>query len=129
MEETAGDRKIVGAIWLLAAIVTIVAAFLLQPVSEWGWFSIILAILLAILGLSGAWMLATGRGRITNPRTSPKTQRILSIIGLIAATVLVISYLVSDWANWTAFDALSIGIWIAIGAMFLDGLLIANKSR
>ena len=128
MEETAGQRKVVGAIWLLAAIVSIAAAFLLQPVTDWGFFPIVLAILLAILGLSGAWMLATGKGRITNPRMSAKSQRILSIIGLIAATILALSYLVSDWANWTALDALSIGIWVAIGAMFLEGILITSKA-
>lgn len=129
MAETAGDRKIVGAIWLLAAIVSIVAAFLLQPVSEWGFFPIILAILMAILGITGAWMLVTGRGRIVGTRMSVKGQRILSIIGVIAATILVISYVVGDWANWTALDALSIGVWIAIGAMFLEGVLITGMSR
>ena len=129
MEETAGQRKVVGAIWLLAAIVSIVAAFLLQPVSEWGFFPIILAILLAILGLSGAWMLATGKGHILSSSMSMRSQRILSIIGVIAATILIISYVVGDWANWTALDALSIGVWVAIGAMFLEGVLITGKSR
>lgn len=127
MEETAGQRKIVGAIWLLAAIVSIVAAFLLQPVGEWGFFPIILAILMAILGLTGAWMLATGKGHILSSNMSVKSQRILSIIGVIAATILVISYVVTDWANWTALDALSIGIWVAIGAMFVEGVLITRK--
>ena len=129
MEETAGQRKAVGGVWLLAAIVSIGAAFLIQPVGEWGVFPIILAILMAVLGVTGAWMLATGKGHITNTRSSAKRQRILSIIGLVAATALVIGYVVSDWANWTALDALSIGLWVAIGAMFLEGLLLANRSR
>ena len=129
MEETTGQRKIVGAIWLLAAIVSIGAAFLLQPVGEWGTFGIVLAILVALLGITGAWMLTTGRGQIISPRMSVKSQRILSIIGLIAATILVIGYLVSDWSNWTAQDALTIGVWVAIGAMFAEGLIITSKSR
>ena len=90
MEETAGQRKVVGAIWLLAAIVSIGAALVLQPVSDWGTFGIILAILVAIL---------------------------------------VIGYLVSDWSNWTAQDALTIGVWVAIGAMFAEGLVITSKAR
>ena len=128
MEETAGQRKVVGAIWLLAAIVSIGAAFLLQPVGEWGTFGIILAILVAILGVTGAWMLITGRGQITNPRMSVKAQRILSIIGLVAATILVIGYLVGDWSNWTSADVLTIGVWVAIGAMFAEGLVITSRS-
>ncbi len=128
MEETAGQRKVVGAIWLLAAIVSIGAAFLLQPVGEWGTFGIILAILVAILGVTGAWMLITGRGQITNPRMSVKGQRILSIIGLVAATILVIGYLVGDWSNWTSADVLTIGVWVAIGAMFAEGLVITSRS-
>lgn len=128
MEETAGDRKIVGAIWLLAAILSIGAAFVLQPVGDWGTFPIILAILMAILGITGAWMLVTGRGQIVGTRMSVKGQRILSIIGLVGATILVIGYLVGDWANWTAQDALTIGIWVAVGAMFAEGLVITSKS-
>ena len=128
MEETVGQRKVVGAVWLLAAIVSSGAAFLLQPVGEWGTFGIVLAILVALLGITGAWMLITGKGRILNSNMSVKGQRLLSIIGLIAATILVIGYLVSAWSNWTAQDALTIGIWVAIGAMFLEGLIITSKS-
>jgi len=35
----------------------------------------------------------------------------------------LLGYLVSDWANWTANDILSIGVWVAIGAMFVAGLI------
>ena len=129
MEETAGQRRIVGAVWLLAAALSIGAAFLLQPVGEWGAFGVVLGILVAILGITGAWMLATGKGHILSSGMSVKSQRILSFIGLIAATILVIGYVVSDRGNWTALDALSIGVWIAIGAMFLEGLLLTSRSR
>jgi hypothetical protein len=128
MDETAGQRRVVGAIWLLAAVVSIGAALALQPVGEWSIFVTILAVLIAILGLTGAWMLVTGKGRITKARSNVKAQRILSIVGLIGATVLVLTYVIGDWANWNAMDALSIGIWISIGAMFLQGLLITSKS-
>ena len=47
-----------------------------------------------------------------------------TVVGLIGSTILVISYLVGDWANWTAQDALTIGIWVALGAMFAEGLVI-----
>ena len=128
MEETSGQRKVVGAVWLLAAIVSIGAAFVLQPFSEWGNFTTVLAILVVILGITGAWMLVTGKGRVLSSRMSIKGQRILSIIGLVAATLLVVGYLVSDWSNWTAQDALTIGVWVAIGAMFAESLVMLRDA-
>lgn len=127
MAETPGQRKVIGATWLLVAIVSIAAAFLLQPVSDWGIFTVVLAILVALLGITGAWMLATGKGRIYSTNTSLKGRRIVALVGLIGSTVLVLSYLVGDWANWTAQDALTIGIWLALGAMFAEGLVMTSK--
>lgn len=127
MAETAGQRKAIGATWLLVAIVSIAAAFLLQPISDWGIFTVVLAILVALLGITGAWMLATGKGRIYSTNTSLKGRRIVALVGLIGSTLLVLSYLVGDWANWTAQDALTIGIWLALGAMFAEGLVMTRK--
>ena len=127
MAETAGQRKVIGATWLLVAILSIAAAFLLQPVSDWGIFTVVLAILVALLGITGAWMLATGKGRIYSTNTSLKGRRIVALVGLIGSTILVLSYLVGDWANWTAQDALTIGIWLALGVMFAEGLVMTRK--
>ena len=127
MAETPGQRKVIGVTWLLVAIVSIAAAFLLQPVSDWGIFTVVLAILVALLGITGAWMLATGKGRIYSTNTSLMGRRIVALVGLIGSTILVLSYLVGDWANWTAQDALTIGIWLALGAMFAEGLVMTSK--
>ena len=127
MAETAGQRKVIGIVWLLAAIVGIVLAFIAQPVAEWGTFGIVLAVLLAFLGLTGLWIAVTGKGRILGRSLSPKANRIVSIIGLVAATILVASYVVSDWANWTAVDVLTIAIWVAIGAMFIEGIIATRE--
>ena len=127
MAETPGQRKVIGVTWLLVAIVSIAAAFLLQPFSDWGIFTVVLAILVALLGITGAWMLATGKGRIYSTNTSLKGRRIVALVGLIGSTILVLSYLVGDWANWTAQDALTIGIWLALGAMFAEGLVMTSK--
>ena len=106
---------------------SVAAAFLLQPVSDWGIFTVVLAILVALLGITGAWMLATGKGRIYSTNTSLKGRRIVALVGLIGSTILVLSYLVGGWANWTAQDALTIGIWLALGAMFAEGLVMTSK--
>ncbi len=127
MAETVGQRKAVGVVWLLAAIVGIVLAFMVQPVSEWGTFGYFLAVLLAFLGLTGLWIAVTGKGRILGTSLSPKANRIVAIIGLVAATILIVSYLVSDWANWTAMDVLTIAVWVAIGAMFIEGIIATRE--
>ena len=127
MAETPRQRKVIGVTWLLVAIVSIAAAFLLQPFSDWGIFTVVLAILVALLGITGAWMLATGKGRIYSTNTSLKGRRIVALVGLIGSTILVLSYLVGDWANWTAQDALTIGVWLALGAMFAEGLVMTSK--
>jgi len=126
--ETVIQRKAVGIVWLLAAIAGIVLAFVAQPIGEWGPFGILLAVVLAFLGLTGLWIAVTGKGRILGRSLSPKANRIVAVIGLIAATLLIISNVVSDWANWTAVDVLTIAVWVAIGAMFIEGIVATRKT-
>jgi nicotinamide riboside transporter PnuC len=128
MAETAVQRKVVGTVWLLAAIAGIVLAFVAQPIGEWGPFGVLLAVVLAFLGLTGLWIAVTGKGRILGRSLSPKANRIVAIIGLVAATLLIISNVVSDWANWTAVDVLTIAVWVAIGAMFIEGIVATRKA-
>lgn len=128
MAETVGQRKVVGIVWLLAAIAGIVLAFVAQPIGEWGPFGILLAVVLAFLGLAGLWIAVTGKGRVLGRSLSPKANRIVAVIGLIAATLLIVSNVVSDWANWTAVDVLTIAVWVAIGAMFIEGIVATRKA-
>jgi nicotinamide riboside transporter PnuC len=128
MAETMVQRKAVGIVWLLAAIAGIVLAFVAQPIGEWGPFGILLAVVLAFLGLTGLWIAVTGKGRILGRSLSPKANRIVATIGLIAATLLIVSNVVSDWANWTAVDVLTIAVWVAIGAMFIEGIVATRKT-
>ena len=128
MAETVGQRKAVGIVWLLAAIAGIVLAFVAQPIGEWGPFGVLLAVVLAFLGLTGLWIAVTGNGRVLGRSLSPKANRIVSVIGLIAATLLIVSNVVSDWANWTAVDVLTIAVWVAIGAMFIEGIVATRKA-
>lgn len=123
MSETAAQRKVVGAVWLTAAVISIAVAFVVQPFGDWGALATVMALLMAMLGATGVWMLATGRGQLFSPTWGVKARRIASTIGLVAATLLVAGYLISDWASWTAVDVLSVGVWIALDAMFIVGLL------
>jgi nicotinamide riboside transporter PnuC len=128
MAETAVQRKVVGTVWLLAAIAGIVLAFVAQPIGEWGAFGFLLAVVLAFLGLTGLWIAVTGKGRVLGRSLSPKANRIVSVIGLIAATLLIVANIVGDWANWTAVDVLTIAVWVAIGAMFIEGIVATRKA-
>lgn len=127
MTETVEQRRLVGAVWFIAALVSLIAAFIVQPVADWGSFGVLLAILVALLGLTGLFMVVTGKGRILGTRTSLRTQKILAIIGLIAATVLAVLYLVGDWSVWTAVDVLTIGVWVSLGIMFVVSIIAVNS--
>jgi nicotinamide riboside transporter PnuC len=128
MAETAGQRKVVGVVWFLAAAAGIVLAFLVQPVSDWGTFGILLAIVLGLLGLVGLWMAATGKGQVLGRNLSRRANLIISVVGLVAATFLILGYLAGDWSNWTALDVLSIAVWVALGAMFIEGIIATRQA-
>lgn len=126
MEETAGQRRVVGVIWVLSAIVSLGVAVSVQPVNEWGFFTWLVAAAMLLLGITGAWVLVTGQGHLWNERVSAKARRTYSIIGLVAASVFVVGNLIIDAANWTAGDVISVGVWVAIGGMFVVTLLIGR---
>lgn len=128
MAETVGQRRAVGIVWILAAIVGIGLAFMVQPIGEWGLFATVLAILLVVLGATGLWVAVTGQGRMLGRGASVTKSRIWSILGLVGATLVVLSYLVGDWANWTALDIIGIALWAALGAMFLEGLIATRQT-
>jgi hypothetical protein len=127
MAEAVSMRKVVGVIWFLAALVGIIAAFVVQPFSDWGIFAIFLALVLALLGLAGLWSAASGKGRLFGGNTSRRTNMIISVLGLIGATIAALAYLIGDWANWTATDVLSIAVWVALAAMFIDAIGVLRK--
>lgn len=121
--ESSGERRFLGAAWFLAAIGGVVGAALAQPFSEWTGLGWVIAGLIVLLGLVGLWMLITGQGHILNPRTSPKTQAVVAIIGLVVSALLVVSNLVTDEGRWTALDALTVAIWLALGVMFAISIM------
>ena len=127
MAETVRQRKVLGAIWFIVPVAVIIMAFLTQPVGEWG-FGVVIAIFLAIMAVTGIWMIATGRGNIIGSGMSLRAQRILAIVGLIASVILVASYVVSLVAAPTAQSYLLLGVWVSLGAMFADSLVALRGS-
>ncbi|TEX46235.1 MAG: hypothetical protein B7C55_14275 [Actinomycetales bacterium mxb001] len=127
MAETVRQRKVLGAIWFIVPVAVIIMAFLTQPIGEWG-FGVVIAIFLAIMAVTGIWMIATGRGNIIGSGMSLRAQRILAIVGLIASVILVASYVVSIVAAPTAQSYLLLGVWVSLGAMFADSLVALRGS-
>lgn len=127
MAETVRQRKVLGAIWFIVPVAVIIMAFLTQPIGEWG-FGVVIAIFLAIMAVTGIWMIATGRGNIIGSGMSLRAQRILAIVGLIASVILVASYVVSLVAAPTAQSYLLLGVWVSLGAMFADSLVALRGS-
>jgi len=125
--ETVRQRKVLGAIWFIVPVAVIIMAFLTQPIGEWG-FGVVIAIALAAMAVVGIWMVATGRGNIIGGSMSPRGQRILAIVGLIASVLLVAGYIVSIVTAPTALSYLLVGVWISLGAMFADSLIALRGS-
>ena len=129
MGETPQGRRVLGAIWFIVMVVALVVAAIVQPIGEWGGFGILIGLLGALLAIVGLWMLVTGRGHVLSESYSRRTQTIIAVIGLIAVTIVLVSTLVTDWGTWTAVDALTLGVWISIGAMFALSLGMLAGSR
>ena len=128
MTETAGQRRVIGVIWFIASVVGLVVAFTLQPVADWGFFGTVIGVLVAILGLVGLWMAVTGKGRIMNSRLTVGAQRAFAIAMVVLVTLIIIVNVVSDWANWTAMDVLTISVWVSLGAAYGISLSILSRA-
>ena len=120
--ESAGERRFLGAVWLIAGAASVIGAFLAQPIADWGGFGWVLGGLMVLMALVGAWMLITGQGHILSDRYSLQTQSTIAIIGLIVVTVVIIGNIHLDEARWTAADVLTLGVWVAVGSMFIVSL-------
>lgn len=87
-----------------------------------------IGVLVAILGLVGLWMAVIGKGRLFNSRLSVSTQKAIAIVMVILVTLIIIVNVVSDWANWTALDVLTISVWVSLGAMYVMSLSIVSRA-
>ena len=128
MAETVRQRKVLGVIWFIVPVVGIIMAFVTQPIGDWGFFGIAMAIALGAVAASGLWMFTTGKGNLLGTAWSLRTQRVVAIIGLIAAVILIASYVFSLVLDPTAQGYLILAIWTCLGAMFADSLVALHGS-
>lgn len=117
---TPAQNKILGWFYFIVAFVTIIIALLQQSVGEWGLWGVFMALALTFLGIVGLYQGITGKGNTRSRNMSERKQRYVSIFGLVFLTLAVVFLVLGDAGTWTVVDTLSIGIWIAMGGLFIS---------
>lgn len=124
---TARQNKILGWYYFIVAVITLVIAFVQQPIGEWGGLGLLLGAALALLGIVGLWQGITGKGNTRSATMAESRQRVWAIVGLVAVTLAVITSILNDLINWTASDTVSVGIWVALLGLFVSQLATLRK--
>jgi len=124
---TPQQQKRLGAVYAVVALVTWIIALVQEPLSEWGTFTVIIGALLAILGIVGLYMALTGRGNTRSTTMSEKTQRTWAIVGVVAMVIAVVGTFLSGLDDWSVSSTFSVGIWVALGTMFISQLVTLSR--
>lgn len=138
---TKSQQRVLGWYYFIVAVITLVIAFALQPLGEWGNWGLMLGAVMGLLGLVGLVMGLTGTdislgiatmqpGRPTtqySSRLSPRAERTWAVVGLVAVSIAVVGGLISDLSNLTASDIILGGIWVALGGLFVAQFVLAGR--
>ncbi len=124
---TTGQQRILGWYYFIIALITIVIAFLQQPISQWGGFGLLLGAALALLGLVGLWQGITGKGNTRSTTMSESRQRTWAIVGLVAVSLAAVTTIISDQQSWSAIDTLTTGIWVSLLGLFVSQLVTLSR--
>ena len=124
---TTGQQKVLGWYYFIIALITLVIAFVQQPIGEWGGFGLLLGAALALLGLVGLWQGITGKGNTRSTTMSDSRQRVWAIVGLVAVSLAALTTIIADEQSWSAIDTLTIGIWVALLGLFVSQLVTLSR--
>lgn len=124
---TTGQQKVLGWYYFIVALITLIIAFVQQPIGEWGGFGLLLGAALALLGLVGLWQGITGKGNTRSTTMSDSRQRVWAIVGLVAVSLAAVTTIISDQQSWSATDTLTTGIWVALLGLFLSQLVTLSR--
>ena len=124
---TTRQNKVLGWYYFVVAVITLVIAFIQQPIGEWGGWGLLMGAALALLGIVGLWQGITGKGNTRSATMTQSRQRVWAIVGLVAVTLAVITSILNDLINWTASDTVSVGIWVALLGLFVSQLATLRK--
>lgn len=124
---TTGQQKVLGWYYFIVALITLIIAFVQQPIGEWGGFGLLLGAALALLGLVGLWQGVTGKGNTRSTTMSESRQRVWAIVGLVAVSLAAVTTIISDQQSWSATDTLTTGIWVALLGLFVSQLVTLSR--
>lgn len=138
---TRGQQQVLGWYYFIVSAITLLIALAQQPLDEWGNMGLILGAVLGLLGVVGLVMGLTGKDislgiatiNVSKPSTryssrlSPKAERTWAVVGLVAVSIAVVGGLISDLSELTASDTISVGIWVALGGLFIAQFVLAGR--
>jgi drug/metabolite transporter (DMT)-like permease len=118
-----GGARAAGVIIFLISIATVIVAFVHTPFGEWGTWGYLLGAVVLIFGVTFLYSALTNRMNIVGRNVSGRTNLVISVVGLVAAVVVVIGNVISQGdSGWTVTTILTTGVFIALGVMFLAGI-------
>lgn len=124
---TTGQQKVLGWYYFIVALITIVIAFVQQPIGEWGGFGLLLGAALALLGIVGLWQGITGKGNTRSTTMSESRRRVWAIVGLVAVSLAAVTTIIADEQSWSATDTLTTGIWVALLGLFVSQIVTLSR--
>ena len=136
------QQRVLGWYYFIVSAITLTIAFSLQPLDEWGNWGLILGAALGLLGFVGLVMGLTGSdislgistlqpgrpGTQYSSRLSPKAERTWAVVGLVAVSIAVVGGLISDLSESSAWNTISVGIWAALGGLFIAQFVLAGRN-
>jgi uncharacterized membrane protein YidH (DUF202 family) len=118
-----GGSRVVGVLIFIVSLVAVILALVNTPLGEWGTWGYVLGVVVVVFGLTFLYSAAKNRMNIVGRNTSGKSNLIISVVGLIAAIVVVIANFVTQGdAGWTVSTILTTGVFVGLGLMFAAGI-------
>lgn len=125
---TESQNKALGWFYVVIAVITLIIAFVQQPIADWGIYGWLIGAALLLLGVVGLRQGITGKGNTRSRTMSESKQRSWAILGLIGLTVAMVATVATSVSAWTAADTLTIGVWIAISGLFISQIRTLSSS-
>lgn len=127
-EWTESQNKKLGWFYVVVVVITLVIAFVQQPIADWGTFGWVIAVALLLLGAVGLRQGITGKGNTRSRTMTVSKQRAWAILGLVGLTVAMIGTIFTSLTTWTASDTLTMGVWVAICGLLISQLRTLSTS-
>lgn len=118
-----GGSRAMGVAIFIVSIATLIIAAINTPLGEWEGWGYFLGALLLVFGLAFLFSAVKNRMNIVGRNTRGRTNLIISVVGLIATIIAVMSNFVTQGeGGWTVSSILTTGLFAALAIMFAAGI-------